>query len=122
MVKLTSYCNEVQADIAKAERGALKNAARFVEGKIKEKIDSLGIKKHSGNLKKGVASNAGQHNAFVGFGPPAYHAHLLEFGTKIRQTKTGKVKGQIKPTPILSAVMSEQAEAVADILADRWLA
>jgi len=121
-IKLTSFVDDVKADIKKAEKNALKKAASHIEKSIKEKIDQLGIKKHTGNLKKGVGSNVFENNALVGFGPPAHHAHLLEFGTKERIRKSGKVTGHIKATPILGPVIDEQAEAVADILADRWLA
>ena len=120
-IKLTSFVDEVKSDIVKAEKKALKKAASFIEGKIKEKIGQVGIKKQTGNLKKGVGSKLFGDSAFVGFGPPAQHAHLLEFGTKQRKRKSGKVTGHIRPTPILGPVIDEQAEAVADILADRWL-
>jgi HK97 gp10 family phage protein len=121
-IKLTSYVDSVVVDIKKAEKKALTKAAAHIVKSVKAKIGEVGIKKHTGNLKKGVGSNVFQNNAVIGFGPPAHHAHLLEFGTKQRQTKTGKVTGHIRPTPILAPVFEEEAGAVKEILEDRWLA
>lgn len=120
-VKLTSYIPDVQRDIKKGEKRALTKAAAHVRKAIHRKIDSVGIKKRSGRLKKGVVYSVSEHGALVGFGPKAYHAHLIEFGTKSRETKKGKKTGHVRPTPILGPVMEEEANAVMEILTDRFL-
>lgn len=120
-INFTSFTDGVLKDIRKAEKRALTKVGRHMVKEIRHKIDQVGIKKHTGHLKKGIAFKVEDDSAIIGYGPPAQHAHLVEMGTKIRHTKTGKVTGYIKPTPILIPTFEEQRAALREILEDRWL-
>jgi len=131
-----SFVNDVMKDIKKAEKKALRNAAVHVKKKIKQKLKGVAgrslpgqVPGHiSGDLIKGVQFAFKDPNTFrkttdevfVGVGPPAYHAHLLEFGTRRRTTKKGANKGQVLPRPFIIPTFQEEAQAVINIISERW--
>ena len=103
IVKYQSFVKDVFKDIVAVEKEVLKDAAKHVQKKMKEKVSKRGRSfpgappgLKTGNLKKGIKYDIrDRDNALVGLGPPAHHGHLLEFGTKIRTTKKGVNKGHL---------------------------
>ncbi len=135
-VKYTSFVKDVMRDIKKAEKKQLRKAAVHVRKKIKQKLKAVAgrslpyqVPGHiTGDLIKGVRFAFKDPNTFrkttdevfVGVGPPAYHAHLLEFGTRIRTTKKGANKGQVLPRPFIIPTFQEETQAVINIMSERW--
>jgi hypothetical protein len=85
--------------------------------------------KRSGNLVKGIlyVNDDKHHESKVGVGPPAHHAHLMEFGTQNRTVLNyrgvkGKQKnvGRVLPHPFVQPTFEEEAGAVKEILSERW--
>jgi hypothetical protein len=89
-----SYITEVIDDILKEEQKLITQAAQHVRKKVRHKIKRRGISKpgeppgkFKGNLYKGIKVKGGRPGEkepydFVGFVAPAYHAWLLEMGTR----------------------------------------
>lgn len=112
-----SYVSEIQKDIKKIEKGILKEASIHVRDKIKEKLKTLGIGKKTGNLVKGIKYEILNDDvSIVGAAPPAYHAHLLEFGTVERKTKKGKRTGKMTMKPFIIPTFIEESDAVKNIM------
>lgn len=112
-------------EIRQEEMKRMETAAKLIKDKILEKIDSLGIKKLTGNLKKGIKYKRLANSFLVGAMSPAWHAHLLEFGTVTRKVmnfmgRKGVVvsAGAVKPTPFIFPTFAEQAEPVRQILSE----
>jgi hypothetical protein len=137
-VRLESYIREVIRDIDKAEKRVRTKAAQHLFKKMKEKVNDQYFKgyhsipgeppgKMTGNLQKGIGAKDidSQYKTLVGVGPPAHHAHLLEFGTVERYTpvKNGKTRrsGRVAPRPFVFPTIVEEAENVGKILSERWL-
>jgi HK97 gp10 family phage protein len=120
-MQFTSYLNDIEKDLRKAEFTARKKAAAHVRKKMIEKIKTL-FKKRTGNLLKGIRYEHEDKSTFVGVGRPASHAHLLELGTRERTvTSTGKSVGKITKKPFILPTFEEESQAVADILSEQWL-
>lgn len=128
--KYKSYLDKVLKDMDKAEKKNLKKAASHVAKKLRQKLKVTAGRslpgqppgKVSGELIKGVRYKViNRDSALVGFGPPAYHAHLMEFGTRIRKTKKGVNKGHVLPRPALIPVFNEEAKNVINIMSEPWL-
>jgi HK97 gp10 family phage protein len=137
-VRLESYIKDVISDIDKSEKKVRSKAAQYLVKKMKEKVNDQYFKgyhsipgeppgKMTGNLQKGIGSKDidSEHKTLVGVGPPAHHAHLLEFGTVERYTpvKNGKPRrsGRVAPRPFVFPTFQEEAENVGKILSERWL-
>ena len=80
-------------------------AARYITRPYARQLATNSTKKRTGNLIKGIKVVKRRRRSgeqVVGFkvkvGPPAYHAHLIEFGTQERRTSKGHFRGRI-PTP-----------------------
>jgi HK97 gp10 family phage protein len=123
---LKSYINQVIKDLETTEKKRLVEAARHVKAKLKENVSKV-HHKFTGDLIKGIDYKPLDHAVLVGYGPPAYHAHLLEFGTVNRTVKNYlgapgvEVKvGHIKPTPVIFPTFEEEAGAVENILSKQW--
>lgn len=127
--KLESFINDAIKDIDLAEKKVRMQASNHLVKKMKEKVSDKYFKgSHSrageapgvftGNLKKGIGlkDNPNAHETQVGVGPPAYHAHLLEFGTVERPGK-----GRILPRPFVMPTFEEEKEVVGVILSQKWL-
>jgi HK97 gp10 family phage protein len=113
-----SFIGDVFKDIKTIEKEALKAASKHVQKKMKEKVKAIGIGKRTGNLLKGIKYDIrDSDSAFVGVGPPAYHAHLIEFGTLDRWTKKGTYKGKVTKKPFIIPTLEEESEAVRNIMA-----
>ena len=127
--KFTSFIKEVNKDLLKAEKRQIKKAAKHLVSKMKKKVNMRGHSqpgqapsKRGGNLKKGIGYKIiGNDLVLVGYGPPAQHAHLMELGTKDRQTKTGKNTGKVSKRPVLIPTFEEEAGPVEKILSEKWV-
>lgn len=116
-------------------------AAKHMKEAIKAKISKKAVSnpgdapgKSSGNLIKGL--KIGQRGKdiessfrIIGFGHPAQHAHLLEFGTVPRTVKNYRGKagkmvsvGRVLPRPFMRPVFQEEAGNVEKILSGEWVA
>jgi HK97 gp10 family phage protein len=107
-----SVIDKVMKDLKKEDAKLRLQAAKMIKEKIKEKIN-----KHeksnpgeppgvfSGNLLKGIKTKNEEYSAIVGAVAPAYHAKLLEFGTKT-----------MKPRPFLLPTMEENKPEMMEIL------
>jgi hypothetical protein len=137
-VRLESYIKDVIRDIGKPEKKARSKAAQHLVKKMKEKVNDQYFKgyhsipgeppgKITGDLQKGIGSKDinSKHKTLVGVGPPAYHAHLLEFGTAERYTpvKNGSTRrsGRVAPRPFIFPTFQEESDVVGKILSERWL-
>ena len=125
VIKYKSLIKEISSDIKKIEGERLKDAAVYLQGKIRAKIKKGGKaasgnlpKSNTGNLRKGIKYDVQGETALVGFGKPAYHGHLLELGTVERQTKKGVSTGRIIKKPFLIPTFIEEELAVKNILMD----
>jgi len=132
-VTLKSLINEAMKDIDKADKEVRIEASKHLIKKMKEKVSDKYFKgyhsqpgeppgSHTGNLKKGIgyADSEKNHETKVGVGPPAYHAHLMEFGTDVRFVK-GKNVGRVLPRPFVLSTFDEETEAVKRILSRKWI-
>lgn len=112
-------------EIYQEEMKRMEVAAKLVKEKILEKIDSLGIKKLSGDLKKGIKYKRLSNSYIVGAMRPAWHAHFLELGTAIRKVLNYMGKkgvavstGSVKPKPFIFPTFEEQKDEVRKILSE----
>jgi hypothetical protein len=78
---------------------------------------------NSGDMLKGamLKNSDLEQEVKVGFGPPAHHAHLMEFGTAHRVDRNGKDRGQVLPRPVLGPTFEQEADNVGQILSEKWL-
>lgn len=126
---------EVIAELDKVQERQLDKAATHLRQKLKEKVSKKQISRpgeppgrRGGDLKKGIRFTRMPGERFVGFGAPAYHAHLLEFGTGPRFVKNYhgkkgvfKMVGPQAPRPFMIPTFEEEKENIKDILSDPWL-
>lgn len=136
--------SKVADDIEREGSKRVMQAARYVRGKIVQSARA-NYPKRSGDLFKGVAAEgrgeqlhgfgiiAGHRSkvstyAVVGMTAPAYHAHLLEFGTKQRTVKNAfghkgvtMNVGRVKAKPFVEPVFENEAGAVEQILSGTWV-
>jgi len=117
--------DKVMIDIRAGEMKAINAAGDYVREKIKDKVlQMFGNTGHgsSGNLYKGMVKKAIPDGVLVGAGSPAFHAHLLEFGTVERHTQTGKFTGSLKARPFILPTFEEQKNKVIEIIAEKqWV-
>ncbi len=130
--EMKSYVKAIQRDLDKLEREKVQHAAKYLQGKIRDKIKTKRISqpgeppgRFSGNLHKGIRyktfKEGSEYGALVGAGPPAYHAHLLEFGTEERTVnKTGKDAGKVEARPFLLPTFEEEREYIKLMMMERW--
>jgi HK97 gp10 family phage protein len=128
MASLKSSLKMIEKEISIAERKLRNRAAIHVRDRIREKISGPGPSaagsppgKHSGNLKKGIRIKDLGQETLVGAMAPAWHAHLLEFGTDERFLKSGKSVGGVKPRPFIFPTFEEEKSNVQQILSEAWL-
>jgi HK97 gp10 family phage protein len=108
-------------------------AARYIRKKIVESAKAT-YPKVTGDLYKGIAAEGREGfkgkkaYAIVGMTAPAYHAHLLEFGTKERVVKNAfgrkgikMAVGKITAKPFVEPVFEREAGAVEEILSGTWI-
>lgn len=137
---LVSYIPQKIRALEKSQEKTLDRAAAYMKTKIKEKIKKRSVSqpneppgKRSGDLYKGVkvgrrGRDVNSEYRIVGMGPPAHHAHLLEFGTVPRTVKNWKGKkgqshtsGRVLPRPFMGPTFQEEAPAVERILSGAWI-
>jgi hypothetical protein len=131
-MKSISFIPQVIKDLEKAQEGRLDECARHMKKKTIEKIKTK-FKKRTGDLLKGVKTgrrgkDINSSYRIVGFGPPAQHAHLLEFGTVPRVVKNYMGQkgiavpvGQVKATHFFAEVFKEEVGVVENILSRPWM-
>jgi len=142
-VKFTSYLQSIEKDLSAARNRVLTECGKMNAQKMKEKAKPL-FQKKSGNLLKGLTYQfeKGGNSIVVGAGTPAYHAHLLEFGTIERtQKKQGKFQiasiistkkgiyrrpvggkvGKITAKPFILPTLQENINESMSILSQRWI-
>lgn len=128
--------SRVADDIEREGSKRVMQAARYVRGKIVESAKAT-YPKRSGDLFRGVAAQGREGSArvrgtkayaIVGMTAPAYHAHLLEFGTKDRIVKNYRGRkgvkvnvGRVKARPFVEPVFEREAGAVEEILSGTWV-
>lgn len=130
-VVIKSFAKQIEKDLKKARRAKLQKAGQHVRKAIRDKIKYKRISqpgeppgRFSGNLYKGIKYEVQEEEdaVLVGAGPPAYHAHLLEFGTERRTVgKTGKDAGRVEARPFLLPTFEEEKEEIERILSEEWL-
>jgi hypothetical protein len=136
--------SQVADDIELTGQRRVMQAARHVRKKIVENLKAT-YPKVSGDLFKGVAVEGREGNlsnvkfstgvsggkkayVIVGATAPAYHAHILESGTKVRTTpnafgrkgvsvSSGKVEGK----HTFENTFEREANAVQEILSGTWV-
>ena len=111
----------VMKEIYSAEAALRLRAANHIKDKIRAKISDVYYEgfhsregeppgKITGDLLRGLRTESHRTVALVGFGPPAHHAMMLEFGTK-----------NMGPRPMLGPTMREEKETVRRILSEEIL-
>jgi len=122
-VKFKSYFDKVEKEMYKYERKNRIKATKYLKKQLKKETASIfGAKS---DLTKGVGSKHARYSSYVGFGYPAYHAHLIEFGTDKRFAKKGpgsgpKGTGHVKANPWVFRTFEANALAVMKILQEAW--
>jgi len=119
-----SFVDDVFNDMVKEEKRVIRAAAIHVRKKMRKKVSKKGRSLpgmppglNTKNLRKGIKFEiADRDSAFVGLGPPAYHGHLLEFGTMQRRTKKGVAKGRVAARPFVFPTFAEETNAVKRIM------
>lgn len=135
----SSFYSEIEKvikDIEKGEFNARKRAAQHLRKKMRQKVSSKTKSasgnppgRGTGNLRKGIIYVNGKERTKVGVGPPAQHAHLLEFGTeeryvkKINGKKLSKPKyvGRVLPRPFVFPTFDEERTTVERIMSETWI-
>jgi hypothetical protein len=135
MFKMTSknIIGDVIKDLDKIALQRRTKAAQYLVGVMKGKVSKRGTSqpggppgKVTGDLSRGIGYKNLNQLTLVGYGPPAHHGHLMEFGTKDRQTKTGpgsgpRGSGHVEPRPLIFPTFEEEAGAVEDIMSKQWM-
>ena len=135
MFKMTSknIIADVIKDLDKTELKRRTEAAQHLVRVMKAKVNKRGKSvsggppsRVTGDLFRGIVYKNLEHVTYAGLGPPAYHGHLLEFGTKERKTKKGpgsgpRGSGHVEPRPFVFPTFQEEAPAVEEILSRQWM-
>lgn len=126
---------QVIKGLEKSQERLLDQAAAYVKKRMKEKVNVRGgsskpgdpPRRDSGDLVKGIKTARRGDARLVGVGPPAQHAHLLEFGTAPRTVrnyagKSGVKKdvGRVVARPFMRPTFQETAPEVERILSKPW--
>ena len=121
--KFTSYSAELARELNKMERKQRMKAARYLTKKVIEvATQRFGA---DSNITKGITYDHGTYLSRVGFQKPAYHAHLIEFGTDTRFTTKGigsgsKGTGHIQANPFFVPTLENNTQAVINIMQEVW--
>jgi hypothetical protein len=117
--------DKVASDMKKFELRNRKKAVRYFIKRLKAVVRKRYGKES--DLFKGIGFIHRKKYSKAGFGRPAYHAHLIEFGTDERFVQNymgnvGQIKdvGKIKKNPILSPVINSTKDKIIDILSEPW--
>ncbi len=134
-----SFYSEIEKAIKYIEKGefnARKRAAQHLRRKMRQKVSSKTKSapgnppgRGTGNLRKGIIYINGKQKTKVGVGPPAYHAHILEFGSEERYVKTSNKKklakpkyaGRVLPRPFVFPTFDEERATVERIMSETWV-
>jgi hypothetical protein len=132
---LKSFVKDTIKDLERSDARLRLKAARHVQEKVIQKITArqseyVGFNKYrgsapgqapgefTGNLAKGIKVRGEQYSAIVGAVAPAYHATLLEFGTRSRvNPRTGKLNN-MAARPFLYPTFEEESGAIKEILSE----
>lgn len=124
-----SYVKQINKDLESISKERIKESAKYLQGKIKDKIKNKNISqpgqppgKRSGDLLKGIKYDIKDNEtALIGVGPPASHAHLLEFGTMERRKKDGRPTGRMIKRPFLLPTFIEESGNIRKMMSGYWL-
>lgn len=116
-----SQADKINKELEKAEKESRENAARALGKKLKKEVLSL---YGTGDLSKGSgAIERRKQVTKVGFKKPAYHAHLIEYGTDERfvknylGTKGKEVSvGKMPERPFFSEFIEREAESTGRLM------
>jgi HK97 gp10 family phage protein len=116
-VVLKTSIQQTIKELEKAEEANIKRASVHVQKKMREKVGKKGAStpgqppgRRSGNLRKGIKTKMDGRIGIVGTGKPAYHAHMLEFGTT-----------KMRPRPFFVSTFEEEESVVEKLVAGNWL-
>lgn len=125
--KLKSFIDDVEKDLAKAEKKRLKQAEKLLMRRVRAKIRALGLV-DDGDLLKGVSSSTLSHASLVGVSAPGFHALIVEYGSEQRMTlgtgeeRTGiRSTGRMPAKPFFLPAFQESVSDIQKILSEEWL-
>jgi len=118
---------EFEKELIKGERRQLAKAAKLFKKNIETEIISKGIV-DDGDLLQGVSEQRYNHSFLVGMSKPAYHAFIVEFGTKERFTtgkgewrKKARSTGAMKAKPFFLPAYRKSLPEMQKILTEEWV-
>lgn len=103
--------------VAEAGAANLRRQIRSKTGLLLEATGAVFVSdKLSKNQRRGKRRVKGGAEVYVG---PyrARHAHLIEFGTGPRRTKSGAYRGALRPRPYMRPAWEQEGQGTLDILA-----
>lgn len=121
IVTFKSNIDKINKDLEKQEKLSREQAGKYSSGKIKEEV----LRKFGqGDLYKGSgALQKLRYKTRVGFKKPAYHAHLVEYGTderfinNYRGKKGVKVSsGKMPKNPFFDELLEREADNTSRIM------
>ena len=115
-----SYVKAINKELENIKDENIVSSCKYIAGKLRQKIKNENLVE-SGNLLKGVKYSVSGDIGMVGYGKPAYHAHLIEFGTIFRKRKSdGVYTGRTKANPILQKTFLEENEYIQRRIAENF--
>lgn len=115
-----SNLDAVNRKLEQAERRQRVRAAQHLKKALK--ATAVGRFGAESDITKGVGT---QHKhadseSLVGMGPPAYAAHLIEFGTDLRYKSDGRATGRVAAMPFVFPTFARESAEVVAILSEEW--
>ena len=99
----------------------MRNARRRLKNRIGDAPNTI-----EGNLLKGIKKRGGKFTTLVGFGAPAHHAFLVEYGGRLVDSRKGSETygqdiGTRQPHPFFAPAYEESLPEVKRILSEERL-
>lgn len=120
-----SYVDRFEKKMWEADKKARLKAVKYLKVKLRQLIKN---KWGKGDLYKGVDYYNGRRISKIGFHKPAYHAHLLEFGTDERFVMNFKghealIKsvGRMEKQEFFKPFLNDEKNNVIEIINYQWL-
>lgn len=119
-IKFEKHFDEAEKLIDNAGQEGLKEAARYLKGKLRSKINST-FNKRTGSLLKGVQdqkdiNNKENKEIAVGITKNVRHALWLNRGTGIRRHKSGKSVGKLRRTDYINDLLKDNRSSLENII------